>query len=408
MLTRGGAARASWSSGTTRRAGARRCACTRASSRRSRGRRTRSRREFEGERRHLRRAEPAGQPGRPAAARAGRRARGPGRGLHADRRCGRLAALLGIWKAGGGYVPLDPALPAERLAFMIADAGDDRWSLDRRGRARRALPATAAVTVLRLDAELGRRSAALDADLPTAGRRRPANVAYVIYTSGSTGQPKGVVVEHRQRGQLPARHDRGTGRSARGDARAAVRRRSPSTCRCMDMFLPLLAGARLVLAAPRDPALAAAAGRADARARDHVRLPAPGGAQPAGRRAVPGPAGADGRRRGAAVRAGRAAGCARACGSSTATGRPRPRSSRRSASWTPTRRCRRRSGWPPARTTRPTCWTSTSTRCRPASLGELHIGGAGVARGYLNRPELTAERFIPDPFRPGRAAVQDR
>ena len=54
----------------------------------------------------------------------------------------------------------------------------------------------------------------------------------------------------------------------------------------------------------------------------------------------------------------------------------------------------------------PTCSCSSSTRisspCRRASPGELYVGGAGVARGYLNRPELTAERFVPNPFGPGR------
>ena len=62
----------------------------------------------------------AGQPDRPPPARPRRRPRGPDRGLHGHRPPA-LAALLGIWKAGGGYVPLDPALPPERLSFMITD-----------------------------------------------------------------------------------------------------------------------------------------------------------------------------------------------------------------------------------------------------------------------------------------------
>ena len=63
----------------------------------------------------------------------------------------------------------------------------------------------------------------------------------------------------------------------------------------------------------------------------------------------------------------------------------------------------------PIANTRSTSWTPRCNRCRSASPGELYIGGDGLARGYLNRPELTAERFVPDPFRrAGRAAVPDR
>ncbi|MEW5928457.1 MAG: amino acid adenylation domain-containing protein, partial [Gemmatimonadota bacterium] len=103
-----------------------------------------------------------------------------------------LVAILGTLRAGGAYVPLDPAYPSERLAFMLEDAGVrvvlTQYEL------RRKLPATGC-PVLELDTEWGQVERARSA--PVA-RAAPEDAAYVIYTSGSTGRPKGVEVEHRQ------------------------------------------------------------------------------------------------------------------------------------------------------------------------------------------------------------------
>jgi amino acid adenylation domain-containing protein len=104
----------------------------------------------------------------------------------------RLAVLLGILKAGGGYVPLDPALPAERLAFMISDAAIPVVVADEEGYA--AIPSGEA-RVLSVEREWPRIAEQESADLKLA--LEPTSAAYVIYTSGSTGRPKGVVVEHR-------------------------------------------------------------------------------------------------------------------------------------------------------------------------------------------------------------------
>ncbi|HKV07313.1 MAG TPA: amino acid adenylation domain-containing protein, partial [Thermoanaerobaculia bacterium] len=106
--------------------------------------------------------------------------------LHAERSLEVLIAMLGVWKAGGAYLPLDPAYPTERLAFMLEDSGA-RVVLTQE-RLEGALPASSARAV-RLDSEWP----ASQAELPEVDAASPA---YVIYTSGSTGRPKGVLVPH--------------------------------------------------------------------------------------------------------------------------------------------------------------------------------------------------------------------
>jgi len=103
-----------------------------------------------------------------------------------------IIGLLGILKAGGAYVPLDPKYPKERLAFMLADTRVP--VLVTQARLVSKLPEHGA-TVVCLDtdrAEIARKSGANPASTVTA-----SNVAYVIYTSGSTGTPKGVMTPHR-------------------------------------------------------------------------------------------------------------------------------------------------------------------------------------------------------------------
>ncbi|SDT21978.1 non-ribosomal peptide synthetase [Pseudomonas granadensis] len=107
-----------------------------------------------------------------------------------------LAGLLAVLKAGGAYVPIDPVQPSERLSYLLSDCAPRAvlTQSDLRDR----LPLLR-VPVIELD----------QADWPTAKEADPvvagltdANLAYVIYTSGSTGLPKGVMVEHRALGNL--------------------------------------------------------------------------------------------------------------------------------------------------------------------------------------------------------------
>ncbi|HWA09039.1 MAG TPA: amino acid adenylation domain-containing protein [Opitutaceae bacterium] len=106
-------------------------------------------------------------------------------GLMVDRSVEMVVAVLGVLKAGAAYLPLDPNYPAERLAFMTADARP-RVVVAQRALAGRA---TAAENVVIEDVAA--------ADTAPSVALAPENLAYVIYTSGSTGKPKGVMVEHR-------------------------------------------------------------------------------------------------------------------------------------------------------------------------------------------------------------------
>lgn len=114
-------------------------------------------------------------------------------GLCVERSLDLIVGLLGVLKAGGAYVALDPKLPKERLVFMLSDSGA------------RVVLTQAASSDLFHDSDV--RPVFLDRDWemisietchPLRRDVRPENLAYVIYTSGSTGRPKGVAVEHRQ------------------------------------------------------------------------------------------------------------------------------------------------------------------------------------------------------------------
>jgi amino acid adenylation domain-containing protein len=315
----------------------------------------------------------------------------------------RIAALLGIWKAGGGYVPMDPALPPDRLSFIAADTAmavllaDDSTMPSL---LRAALPTTG-VPVISLDADDAHLHALdstnLDSTGPDGTEVTPSNVAYVIYTSGSTGQPKGVVVEHHQainflHGMIGAWHITPS---------SAVLQFAAVTfdVSVMDMFMPLLAGARVVLAPPdtlHSPPRLAALMR-DSRV-TFACLP------PAVLNLL---IGEDFPELATLLSAGEEL------------------SSELLRHWL-------RDGLDIYNGYGPTECSigSTFMKLEPSTplpppigrpkpnyrayvldgdlnpvpvgvTGELHIGGAGVARGYLNRPELTTEKFITDPFIPG-------
>ncbi|HEX2188906.1 MAG TPA: non-ribosomal peptide synthetase, partial [Longimicrobiaceae bacterium] len=112
-------------------------------------------------------------------------------GLCVERSPEMLAGVLGILRSGGVLVPVDPLYPADRVAYVAAEAGIETWVTQASVRDRGLLPAGRTVC---LDADRERIDA-MPAAAPDPGTL-PAHAAYVIYTSGSTGRPKGVVVQH--------------------------------------------------------------------------------------------------------------------------------------------------------------------------------------------------------------------
>lgn len=113
-------------------------------------------------------------------------------GVCVERSLNMIVSLLGIWKAGAAYVPLDPSYPADRIAFMVADA--ELACVISHSTFTHLLDASESPLLL-LDEEADALSARSTA--PPNREASPDHTAYVIYTSGSTGKPKGVVVTHR-------------------------------------------------------------------------------------------------------------------------------------------------------------------------------------------------------------------
>ncbi len=170
-----------------------------------------------------------------------------------------VVALVAVLKAGGAYVPLDPEYPADRLAFMIGDARCQVLLTQKRVAdtvlSSLAHEDSSRVDVLCVDSEW--RSIVSDATtlaepLPAVA---PDDLAYMIYTSGSTGKPKGALNRHRGIvNRLLWMQDEYELTGA-----DAVLQKTPFSfdVSVWEFFLPLLAGARLVIAEPgghRDPA----------------------------------------------------------------------------------------------------------------------------------------------------------
>lgn len=164
-------------------------------------------------------------------------------GICVDRSLAMVVGLLGILKAGGAYVPLDPHHPAQRLAEIIADAAMPLMLAHRSIR----LPEGASVPIVNLDSDWER----LIAPQPTSsvnGHVCSDTLVYVIYTSGSTGRPKGILFKH---GGLANAID-WMRREYRVDSDDKVLQKSPCTfgVSAWEIFLPLSAGAKVVVAKP--------------------------------------------------------------------------------------------------------------------------------------------------------------
>ena len=170
---------------------------------------------------------------------------GPGRvvGLCLERSAELVVGLLGILKAGAAYLPLDPAYPAERLAVLLAEAG--AMAVVAEAATAAALPVRGPRRVL-LDADRERIARAPAGDPGRAAA--PDDLAYVIFTSGSTGRPKGVAVEHRALVNFLTAMRARPGLTARDTLLAVT---TPAfDIAALELFLPLLVGARVAIAGP--------------------------------------------------------------------------------------------------------------------------------------------------------------
>jgi amino acid adenylation domain-containing protein len=325
-----------------------------------------------------------------------------GRGVGAEVRVGlclergpeMVVAVLGVLKAGGVYVPLDPSYPAERLAYMAADAALPVVLTQARLLGR--LPFDGRVEVVALDARWGEIEAE-DATDPAVAVH-PRSLAYVLYTSGSTGRPKGVAVEHAQLGAYLA----WATRTYPGGG-SALHSSLSFDLTVTSLFVPLLGGGAVELV-EEDDAVEGLARVLERGGREMLKLTPAHlrvlGERLAERGAVGGAAclvvGGEpliGEQIGFWIRqlpetvivneygpTETVVGCSIHSRRLAETG----------AGQVPIGR--------PVANTR--LYVLDAAR-RPAPVGvpgELYVGGAQVTRGYLGRPALTAERFVPDPF----------
>jgi amino acid adenylation domain-containing protein len=299
-----------------------------------------------------------------------------------------IIGLLGVMKAGAAYVPLDPAAPDERTAFMLAESGARIVLADAASAAR---PWAAGYHVLvaggDLDAELERHPATAP-----AVQVGPRHLAYVLYTSGSTGLPKGVLVEHGGVCNTIATFSRLYENGP--ESRVLLFAPLHFDASVLDVFTALANGGTLIVAPREETIPGDELTSLMARKRvTHAKF------TPSALAATPW---ADLPELEVVILGGEIC------------------SAELVARWAPGRRFF--NGWGPTEVSvRSTAFQATDgTRPppigrplgnvthyvldpagRPVPIGvpgEIYVGGAGVTRGYLGRPALTAERYVPDPF----------
>ncbi|WP_455680349.1 amino acid adenylation domain-containing protein, partial [Streptomyces griseofuscus] len=308
-----------------------------------------------------------------------------------------VVALLAVLKTGAAYVPIDPDYPADRIAAILEDAHP--MAVITGYGAQHALPKETARIVLDDPATqriVGARAADGLRDDERPGALNAGTPAYAIFTSGSTGRPKGVVIEHRALVNfLTSMQERFALRT--GDRLLAVTTIAFDIAG-LELYLPLLNGATVVLAAPeqvRDPlalrALIAAAGVTVMQATPSLwhAVVADSEGELAGVRALVGGEALPGEL--ARTLVSRTAAVTNLYGPTETTIWSTAAEVHADATGVSS------IGRPIANTQ--VYILDTALSPVPAGVpGELYIAGDGLARGYLDRPDLTAERFVADPF----------
>ena len=313
-------------------------------------------------------------------------------GIAVERSVAMVVGLLAILKAGGAYLPLDPTYPEERLAYMIADSGIQLLLTQAHVQAHLSIPEGLKTLVLDDPASSLGSFSENNPDVATAQE----NLAYTLYTSGSTGKPKGVMVSHGALRNF-------TSSMAVAPGITADDRLLSLTTFCFDIFglelyVPLSVGARVVLAG-NDVNLDPQA-LLDIVQRQGISVLQ---ATPSTWRML-----LDHPRRGALQ------GCKLLCGGEALSDELAARmlavsdqlwnlyGPTETTIWSASHRLDRSHTKPwLGRPIDNTTLYILDADLQPSPIGvagELLIGGNGLARGYFKRPELTAERFVPDPF----------
>ncbi|MFJ1820076.1 non-ribosomal peptide synthase/polyketide synthase [Streptomyces sp. NPDC088139] len=310
-----------------------------------------------------------------------------------ERGVGLITALLAVLKAGGAYLPVDPAYPAERIAFTLADAGAALVVSE--VSTAPGVPDSGAIPMVLVDDvsvtdELARTDGGALAGHERSGALRPEHPAYVIYTSGSTGTPKGVAVTHAGAVNLVAAGGWDTGAESRVLQFASV----GFDAATWELLMALWSGASLVVAPAEE--LLPGAGLAEVIARHgvtHVLLPPSvlgvlreedlasvttllSGGEALGEELIA--RYAPGRRFINAYGPTEITVCATMAGPLEPSDEP--------------------SIGRPNANTRVYVLDGHLQPVPAGVVGELYIGGAGLARGYLGRAGLSAERFVADPY----------
>jgi amino acid adenylation domain-containing protein len=316
-------------------------------------------------------------------------------GVSLTRSLDMLITVLAILKAGGAYVFLDPAYPRDRRSFTLNDSQARLLVTEQQLMSEAPHIASGRTLILEKERDL---ISSQPRNNPSVGVK-PQNLAYVLYTSGSTGKPKGVQIEHRSVVNFLT----SMRRSLAFDANEVVLAITTMSfdIAALELFLPLVSSARVIVAS-REVAVDGEQLRSAIESNGVTVVQATpvtwqllldAGWQNCSVKVL---CGGEALRRDLARRLLENSSFVWNLYGPTET-----------TIWSSIYRVRHPDGHAVVPIGRPIANTQMhilDSALNPVAIGEtgdLYIGGDGLARGYVNRPELTAEKFVTNPFRPG-------